>query len=318
VGDDGFRKGMDRYFERHDGEAVTCDDFRAAIADANGRDLAQFERWYLQAGTPRLSARGDYDAARQRYTLELAQDYPATTFEIAGADQPLHLPSPWGCSRTGALPLRLVGTMPGARKPPRRANCSSSATRRRPSSSKASASGGGVGAARLLRASAARDGRSPEDLAFLMARRRRLAAGMPAAALSLLVSAAMAPADFERSPGVALCGGLVAGCSATDRSTALCARSRYAAGREGDRPGAPVIDPDAIHDVRERLGRWLAQSHAEALVAACGLAPREPTAMCRGQIDRRRLRNPSCASSPEPEATRRSRPHGPSTPRPTT
>jgi aminopeptidase N len=52
LGREGFRKGMDLYFERHDGQAVTCDDFRAAMADANGRDLTQFERWYSQAGTP--------------------------------------------------------------------------------------------------------------------------------------------------------------------------------------------------------------------------------------------------------------------------
>ena len=59
LGVDGFRKGMDLYFERHDGQAVTCDDFRAAIADANGRDLAQFERWYTQAGTPVVTASGE-------------------------------------------------------------------------------------------------------------------------------------------------------------------------------------------------------------------------------------------------------------------
>ena len=52
LGRDGFRKGMDLYFKRHDGTAVTCDDFRAAMADANGADLTQFERWYTQAGTP--------------------------------------------------------------------------------------------------------------------------------------------------------------------------------------------------------------------------------------------------------------------------
>ena len=52
VGVDGFRRGMDLYFKRHDGQAVTCDDFVAAIADANGRDLTQFGRWYAQAGTP--------------------------------------------------------------------------------------------------------------------------------------------------------------------------------------------------------------------------------------------------------------------------
>ena len=54
LGRAGFRKGMDLYFARHDGTAVTCDDFRAAMADANGADLAQFERWYTQAGTPQV------------------------------------------------------------------------------------------------------------------------------------------------------------------------------------------------------------------------------------------------------------------------
>ena len=54
LGRAGFRKGMDLYFARHDGTAVTCDDFRAAMADANGVDLAQFERWYTQAGTPQV------------------------------------------------------------------------------------------------------------------------------------------------------------------------------------------------------------------------------------------------------------------------
>ena len=62
----GFRKGMDLYFERHDGAAVTCDDFRAAMADANGADLAQFERWYTQAGTATLTCQGAYDAAAMR------------------------------------------------------------------------------------------------------------------------------------------------------------------------------------------------------------------------------------------------------------
>ncbi|MGF6657713.1 aminopeptidase N [Paraburkholderia youngii] len=74
-GRDGFRKGMDLYFKRHDGQAVTCDDFRHALADANGRDLAQFERWYSQAGTPRVSVRAHYDAAQQRYSVTLRQGY---------------------------------------------------------------------------------------------------------------------------------------------------------------------------------------------------------------------------------------------------
>merc|ERR1719478_1781047 len=78
LGKEGFRKGMDLYFERHDGSAVTCDDFRAAMADANGADLEQFERWYTQAGTPTVKAEGAYDAAAQTYALTLSQSTAAT------------------------------------------------------------------------------------------------------------------------------------------------------------------------------------------------------------------------------------------------
>ena len=78
VGREGFTRGMALYFQRHDGQAVTCDDFAQAIADANpGSELANqldvFKRWYAQAGTPRLSASGQYDAESRRYTLTLAQ-----------------------------------------------------------------------------------------------------------------------------------------------------------------------------------------------------------------------------------------------------
>ena len=83
VGRAGFRKGMDLYFARHDGQAVTCDDFAQAIADANpdstlaGR-LDTFKHWYAQAGTPRLKAEGSFDAESGRYTLTLSQHTPAT------------------------------------------------------------------------------------------------------------------------------------------------------------------------------------------------------------------------------------------------
>jgi len=86
LGREGFRRGMDLYFERHDGQAVTCDDFRAAMADANGADLSQFERWYSQAGTPVLDCSGTYDAAKKSYTLDVAQSCPPTP------GQPVKLP----------------------------------------------------------------------------------------------------------------------------------------------------------------------------------------------------------------------------------
>jgi aminopeptidase N len=77
-GRDGFRKGMDLYFQRHDGQAVTCDDFRAAMVDANGRELAQFERWYSQAGTPHVTVETHYDAASKTYDITLSQSCPGT------------------------------------------------------------------------------------------------------------------------------------------------------------------------------------------------------------------------------------------------
>ncbi len=82
VGRDGFKKGMALYFERHDGQAVTCDDFVQAISDANptsalSEQLSVFKRWYAQAGTPRLSVRSEYDEANQTYTLHLSQRPPS-------------------------------------------------------------------------------------------------------------------------------------------------------------------------------------------------------------------------------------------------
>jgi aminopeptidase N len=78
LGRDGFRRGMDLYFERHDGQAVTCDDFRAAMADANGADLTQFARWYSQSGTPTIECAGNYDARGKTYTLSVKQSCPPT------------------------------------------------------------------------------------------------------------------------------------------------------------------------------------------------------------------------------------------------
>ena len=83
VGRAGFARGMTLYFARHDAQAVTCDDFAQAIADANptsdlARLLPQFKRWYSQAGTPRVQAHGRYDAASRSYTLTLAQSCAAT------------------------------------------------------------------------------------------------------------------------------------------------------------------------------------------------------------------------------------------------
>ena len=78
LGREGFRKGMDLYFQRHDGQAVTCDDFLAAMADANQRDLSQFQHWYSQAGTPRVKVEEAYDPAAKQYRLTLSQSCAPT------------------------------------------------------------------------------------------------------------------------------------------------------------------------------------------------------------------------------------------------
>jgi aminopeptidase N len=78
LGDDAFRKGSDLYFERHDGQAVTCDDFIHAMEDASGVDLKQFKRWYSQAGTPALTVSSHYDEDAASLTLNVKQMTPAT------------------------------------------------------------------------------------------------------------------------------------------------------------------------------------------------------------------------------------------------
>ncbi len=121
LGRDGFRKGMDLYFSRHDGEAVSCDDFRTAMSDANDRDLSQFERWYSQAGTPRVQVSTHYDSSAHTYDVSLTQSIPVLSHQLTpkslhipfaiglldehGHDMPLHLDSVKMAQKTCVLEL---------------------------------------------------------------------------------------------------------------------------------------------------------------------------------------------------------------------
>ncbi|RYB05578.1 aminopeptidase N [Lichenibacterium ramalinae] len=78
VGPEAFDRGMALYFDRYDGTAATVEDFLGCFAESSGRDLSQFFRWYVQAGTPRVTATTRYDAATRVLTLDLAQDTPPT------------------------------------------------------------------------------------------------------------------------------------------------------------------------------------------------------------------------------------------------
>ena len=90
LGEDGFQKGMKLYFNRHDGEAVTCDDFVQAMQDANHYDLTQFKRWYAQAGTPVIQVNTHYDAQHQQLTLTLTQHCPDSPGQTN--KQPFYIP----------------------------------------------------------------------------------------------------------------------------------------------------------------------------------------------------------------------------------
>ncbi|WDZ77621.1 aminopeptidase N [Ensifer adhaerens] len=94
LGRDLFKKGMDLYFDRHDGQAVTIEDFVTCFEEASGRDLRQFALWYHQAGTPLVTASGTYDAAKQTFTLSLEQTVPATPGQ--GAKEAMHIPLKMG------------------------------------------------------------------------------------------------------------------------------------------------------------------------------------------------------------------------------
>ena len=111
IGRANFAKGMTLYFARHDGSAVTCDDFAQAIADANpeshlARLLPQFKHWYSQAGTPRVHAEGVYDAAEQTYTLRLRQSCAPTPGQPIKA--PFVIPVTLGLLKADGLDLPLV------------------------------------------------------------------------------------------------------------------------------------------------------------------------------------------------------------------
>lgn len=94
IGAENFRKGMDLYFERHDGQAVTCEDFVSAMEDASGTDLKQFRLWYQYAGTPEVSVASDYDVLTRRLMLTFEQHCPDTPGQKAKL--PMHIPIKMG------------------------------------------------------------------------------------------------------------------------------------------------------------------------------------------------------------------------------
>ncbi|RUW93625.1 aminopeptidase N [Mesorhizobium sp. M7A.F.Ca.US.010.02.1.1] len=107
LGADVFRAGMDLYFERHDGDAATIEDFIKVFEDASGRDLSQFALWYHQAGTPNLTISSTHNPAAQEFTLEIEQSVPPTPSE--SRKRLMHIPLAFGLIGAGGKPVPYSG-----------------------------------------------------------------------------------------------------------------------------------------------------------------------------------------------------------------
>jgi aminopeptidase N len=106
VGPEGYRKATDLYFQRHDGQAATVEDWVKCFEDSSGRDLTQFRRWYRQAGTPTITAKGDYDAAKKTFALTLTQELAPTPGQPV--KEPMHIPVRLGFIGQNGNPMPLT------------------------------------------------------------------------------------------------------------------------------------------------------------------------------------------------------------------
>lgn len=111
LGQSGFRKGMDLYFQRHDGQAVTCEDFFAAMRDANNADLSNFLLWYSQAGTPVLKVKSSYNSEGNTYTLKFRQEIPLTPGQLV--KEPMFIPVAVGLLDSNGKDLPLTSVYNG-------------------------------------------------------------------------------------------------------------------------------------------------------------------------------------------------------------
>ncbi|MDP1928643.1 MAG: aminopeptidase N [Thiobacillus sp.] len=317
LGREAFRRGMDLYFERHDGQAVTCDDFVAAMQDASGVNLAQFRRWYARAGTPRLHAAGTWDAATRRYTLTLTQSLAPTAYEkrLAESGQTivegaLHIPVALGLvlSDGSDAPLKLSG------------EAKASGTTRVLSLTEATQTFVFEDIPAAPVASLLRDFSAPvlleldqtdAELAHLMAHDsdafNRWEAGQRLATRVLLAGIAASGTGTEWIPDafVAACGRVLDDGLSGDHALAAEALNLPAEAvlAEAMVAQGQTIDPEAIHAARVNLRRHLAAKLRDRFEAVwTALAPTEPYAPDGAQVGQRALRNTCLAYLGESDA----------------
>ncbi|WP_127475987.1 aminopeptidase N [Sulfurivermis fontis] len=293
LGPELFRKGTDLYFSRHDGQAVTTDDFVQAMMDVSGRDLTQFKRWYDQAGTPHVSVQRSYDAQQKTYTLTLRQTCPPTPGQEHKL--PFHIPLRMALldGRGIPLPLRL--------------------------SDEAAAVGGervleltqeeqrftfvdvpGEPVPSLLRGFSAPVKLalelSDDELAFLMGHDtdsfNRWEAGQQLALRVLLRLIETQRAGAAPVLDTAFSAAFARTLADTALDPALIAEALTLPAEEYVAEFMAVVDPQAIHQARQFLRRALAAAHRPALLTAYQrLADAGPYQIDAAAMGRRRLRN---------------------------
>jgi aminopeptidase N len=284
IGAQNFRKGMDLYFARHDGQAVTCDDFVRAMADASGVDLSQFMRWYDQAGTPVLDVKGEYDAAARRYALFVKQSCPPTPGQETKL--PFHIPLAVGLIGPDGRDLLAESTrvLP-VKQPEERFSFENVAAKPVPS---------------LLRDFSApvivRHDYTEAELTHLMAHDsdafNRWEAGQRLALGIMLrgIAAAQGGSALELPRAFADAAARVVADSSRD--PAFAAEMLALPSESYVAEQVSVVDPDAIHAVRDALKRRLAAALREQLLvvyrAYTGAGPYSPDAVSAG---RRALKN---------------------------
>jgi len=278
IGERNFRKGMDLYFARHDGQAVTCDDFVRAMADAAGADLSQFMRWYDQAGTPILEIKGEHDAAARRYVLSVKQSCPPTPGQ--GTKLPFHIPVAVGLVGPDGRDLLAEGTrVLSMKQPEERFVFENVGAKPVPS---------------LLRDFSApvivKHDYTEAELTHLMAHDsdafNRWEAGQRLALGIMLrgIAAAQGGGALELPRAFADAAKRVVADSSKD--PAFAAEMLALPSESYVAEQMQVVDPDAIHAVRDELRRRLAAALKEELLAAYrahrGAGPYSPDAVSAG------------------------------------
>ena len=308
IGRTAFRRGMDLYFARHDNQAVTIDDFAAAMAAASGVDLTRFKRWYHQAGTPELTVSDEYEPATRRYVLTVAQRTPPTPGQAQ--KQPLVVPLAVGLlSADGAeLPLRLAGE-PAAHPGTRVLLADAAETRfvfeDVPGPPVPSLLRGFSAPVRLA-------GLSPERLRFLATHDSdpfvRWDAGQRYAIDALLAMAR----SWRPGAAPSLDEGVIVAAAATlagaDADPAFAAEVLRLPSEAYLADQQQVVDPDAIHAAREAARAAIGRALHEQLRAAYDrLADSGPYRIDGAAIGRRALRNTCLAylvAAGEPDSLR--------------